>query len=74
MRSGDKSPVAPPEAGSDGQDRFTRPDLSKRKSSNFDPIGAALRRLHDEIANEPLPGDFLKLIAEIDKKIEQGKG
>lgn len=40
-------------------------------SPEADPIGAALRRLHDEVSAEPLPEEFLKLIAEIDRKIER---
>lgn len=33
-----------------------------------DPINAALRRLHDSIASEPIPEDFLRLIDELEKK------
>lgn len=35
-----------------------------------DPIGAALRRLHEQVVSEPIPDAFLALIAEIDSKIE----
>lgn len=34
-----------------------------------DPVGAALRRLHDEVVAEPLPDDFLRLLGEIEHKI-----
>lgn len=37
--------------------------------SSEDPIGQALRRLHDAVAAEPLPEEFLDLIAEIDLKV-----
>jgi hypothetical protein len=34
-----------------------------------DPIGTALLRLHDAVVDEPLPREFLELIAEIDRRI-----
>jgi Anti-sigma factor NepR len=34
-----------------------------------DPIGAALRKIHDAVLDEPLPDDFLDLLDQIDKKI-----
>lgn len=35
-----------------------------------DPVGAALRRLHDEVVAEPLPDDFLRLLGEIERKLD----
>ncbi len=34
-----------------------------------DPVGSALRRLHDDVVAEPLPEDFLRLLGEIERKI-----
>ena len=34
-----------------------------------DPIAAALKQMHDAVANEELPDDFLRLLDEIDNKI-----
>jgi hypothetical protein len=34
-----------------------------------DPITAALRQMHDAVASEELPDDFLRLLGEIDAKI-----
>jgi Anti-sigma factor NepR len=34
-----------------------------------DPIAAALKQMHDAVANEELPDDFLRLLDEIDTKI-----
>jgi hypothetical protein len=34
-----------------------------------DPIAAALRQMHDAVASEELPDDFLRLLGEIDAKI-----
>jgi hypothetical protein len=39
----------------------------------FDPITAALRQMHDGIAGEPIPDDFLKLLDEIDERIAAKK-
>lgn len=38
-----------------------------------DPIGAALKQLHDAVASEELPDDFLRLLDEIDTKIAANK-
>ncbi len=35
----------------------------------FDPIAAALKQMHEAVANEELPDDFLRLLDEIDAKI-----
>ena len=34
-----------------------------------DPIAAALKQLHDAVAGEDLPDDFLRMLDEIDTKI-----
>lgn len=39
----------------------------------FDPLTAALRQMHDSIANEPVPDDFLDLLDQIDAKILASK-
>jgi hypothetical protein len=38
-----------------------------------DPIAAALKQMHDAVASEALPDDFLKLLDEIDTKIAAKK-
>jgi hypothetical protein len=43
------------------------------ENSDSDPIGAALRQLHDAVASEELPDDFLRLLDEIDTKIAAKK-
>lgn len=37
--------------------------------ADFDPVSAALQQLHQAVASEELPGDFLKILDEIDAKI-----
>ncbi|MFM7028067.1 MAG: NepR family anti-sigma factor [Chakrabartia sp.] len=39
-----------------------------------DPVGMALRRLHDEVVAEPLPDEFLRLLGEIERKIDGQTG
>lgn len=41
--------------------------------SAFDPIAAALKQMHDAVASEELPDDFLRILEEIDAKIAAGK-
>lgn len=38
-----------------------------------DPIAAALKQMHDAVASEELPDDFLRLLDEIDTKIASKK-
>lgn len=38
-----------------------------------DSIAAALKQMHDAVASEELPDDFLRLLAEIDTKIAAKK-
>lgn len=39
----------------------------------FDSLTAALRQMHDNIANEPVPEDFLDLLDQIDAKMSAFK-
>lgn len=41
--------------------------------SEFDPLTAALRQMHDSVANEPIPDDFLSLLDMIDAKMSASK-
>ncbi len=38
-----------------------------------DPVAAALKQMHDAVASEELPDDFLRLLDEIDTKIAAQK-
>lgn len=40
-----------------------------RLSTAFDPVAAALKQMHDVVASEPLPDEFLRILEEIDEKI-----
>jgi len=39
----------------------------------FDPVSAALQQLHQAVASEAVPDDFLRLLEEIDAKIAAAK-
>jgi hypothetical protein len=41
--------------------------------TTFDPVAAALKQLHDSVAEEALPSDFLRILEEIDAKIAAAK-
>ncbi len=43
------------------------------EESVSDPIAAALKQMHDAVASEELPEDFLRLLDEIDTKISSKK-
>jgi hypothetical protein len=38
---------------------------------DFDPISAALRQMHDGVANEPVPDDFLKLLDQLEERMAE---
>lgn len=41
--------------------------------NDFDPIAAALKQLHNDIAEEALPENFLRILDDIDAKIAARK-
>jgi hypothetical protein len=46
---------------------------SHNEDLGSDPIAAALKQMHDAVASEDLPEDFLRLLDEIDTKIADKK-
>ncbi len=52
--------------------KANRPGNHDEDISN-DPIAAALKQMHDAVASEALPDDFLRLLDEIDSKIAAKK-
>ncbi len=42
--------------------------------ADFDPVSAALTKLHQAVVNEPVPDDFLRILDDIDAKIAAKKG
>ncbi len=54
------------------KDNGARPGAAHEKVEHVDkdPIAAALRRLHDDVVAEPIPDDFMRLLAAIDEKRE----
>ena len=76
----DKSDIVGKAASLHLQESITMPEeTTPRKASGAgkqsmmpidDPVGAALRRLHDEVVAEPLPDDFLRLLGDIERKLD----
>lgn len=66
-------PVEGIELSNDGNKPTGGRTVITRAARVRDPIGDALRELHDTVANEPIPASFLDLVAEIEKKIEQSR-
>jgi hypothetical protein len=53
---------------------MTKKTLPKGREMNhietaFDPVAAALKQMHEAVASEALPDDFLRILEEIDAKI-----
>ncbi len=38
---------------------------------DFDPISAALRQMHDGVASEPVPDEFLLLLDQLDARMAE---
>ncbi len=54
------------------EEKMPERDLKSVKEATIagdDPIGKALRRLHDEVVAEPIPDEFLRLLGEIERKL-----
>lgn len=45
--------------------------LDNAVESDFDPITAALRQMHDGIASEPVPDDFLSLLDQLEERMAE---
>ena len=50
----------------------TTPKSDAGAKQRQDRIGDRLRQLYDEVANEPVPDDFLKLLEEADDAPDDG--
>lgn len=37
----------------------------------FDPISAALKQMHEGVAKEPVPDEFLKLLDQLDERLAE---
>jgi Anti-sigma factor NepR len=42
----------------------------KKRHAYLDPIAIALRRLHDSVLEEPVPEQFLQLLARIEDEVD----
>jgi Anti-sigma factor NepR len=51
-------------------DKGTADRFIPRPRNGSDPIATALKRLHDDVVAEPIPDDFMRLLSQIDEKLE----
>jgi len=58
----------PPRKGSQNKG-LLMPDAA----TAFDPVSAALQQLHQAVASEEVPDDFLRILEEIDARIAAAK-
>jgi Anti-sigma factor NepR len=57
---------------SDSKKRENKPmRLGNAVEPDFDPIAAALRQMHDGIASEPVPDDFLSLLDQLEERMAE---
>ena len=55
------------------QDKVQKPTEKRTSATEFsddplkDKIGSSLRQMYDDVVNEPIPSDFLNLLAKADK-------
>ncbi len=54
-----------------GKDRSKSPRLVNAVDPEFDPIAAALRQMHEGVAKEPVPDEFLKLLDQLDERLAE---
>ena len=83
MNFGNKSGIETTEGSSQGEDpslpeagathKQGKPSRAQMTLGD-DPVGTALRRLHDDVIAEPLPDDFLRLLGDIERKIAGQSG
>lgn len=55
-------------AAGTGQRSDPAPASGEAPEMAFDPIEAALRQLHDTVASEDIPDDFLRLLDQLDDR------
>jgi hypothetical protein len=51
------------------EEKAPRGNTMQTAVTAFDPVSAALQQLHQAVASEAVPDDFLRLLEEIDAKI-----
>jgi hypothetical protein len=77
---GHPEPGTFPSTWKDGEGQLENKKIKRRTGTQrgdmdpqFDSLTAALRQMHDSIANEPVPDDFLDLLDQIDAKMSASK-
>lgn len=53
------------------QDKSKPPRFMNSAEPEFDPIAAALKQMHDGVAKEPVPDEFLRLLDQLDERLAE---
>lgn len=54
-----------------GKSKSKSPRFVNAAEPEFDPIAAALRQMHEGVAKEPVPDEFLKLLDQLDERLAE---
>jgi hypothetical protein len=54
-----------------GKNKSKSPRFVNSVEPEFDPIAAALKQMHDGVAKEPVPDEFLKLLDQLDERLAE---
>lgn len=54
-----------------GKGKSKSPRFMNAAEPEFDPIAAALRQMHEGVAKEPVPDEFLKLLDQLDERLAE---
>jgi hypothetical protein len=55
------------------KDKHMKGSRMRSAEAAFDPVSAALQQLHQSVASEAVPDDFLRILEDIDAKIAAAK-
>lgn len=54
-----------------GKNKSKSPRFVNAVEPEFDPIAAALKQMHEGVAKEPVPDEFLKLLDQLDERLAE---
>lgn len=54
-----------------GKNKSKSPRFVNAAEPEFDPIAAALRQMHEGVAKEPVPDEFLRLLDQLDERLAE---
>jgi hypothetical protein len=73
MSSVDAMPPEPMPMSNDNDHSAEKDHKVTTSQRGSDPIAAALKHLHDAVADEPMPDSFMDLVAQIEARIDRNR-